>query len=378
MYKNILFILSFILCVSSCKITRSTTSMGVLNDYKDAVLLTIPPPTLDKEGKLILSKIRVCSDDKEVGDNIVRSIKDWGNIIGRTKYLDIKASCDTKDAAFVINAKGMEQAKSAFVCTGTGELRYRVIPKVEGVINKELEAGQSKCDSDLLALKVDFKKFKKDSTYTKYTVMLHEMGHLWGLCDQYKTLNSLGYDTLRNCSDDFIGHTNNDKKSDTIMGNGAHRLRGLTLDDVAAIQNVANFTNQGTNQQWKTFLNYMNDPHKRILVGFTSSCIEKGYVGVLETLTKANTPTSVFVSNECQVPSAFDNSSTNTDNLKPTDSTVTEGTTCGISKELKAGYEVKVVYTKLTDGKWGYWAMPCRSGIKPWGWHIENDPNNKT
>ena len=130
----------------SCKSIDSETKGGVLNHFEDASLLQLPPN----------GTVTICSDNTEVGDNVKRAIYTWASAIERDSYISVDTLCsDNTDVTLKVSQD--TEAPTAHTEPDKGIIHYKDV-----------------------------------DTYGQFPVMLHEVGHNWGLCDQY-------YDGLRNC-----------------------------------------------------------------------------------------------------------------------------------------------------------------------------------
>ena len=212
MKKIITLLTSFILVgiySVSCTATSSQVKWGYLTDVEDVILLKVPPK----------GNVTVCSDNQQIGENVVRSVLVWAKEIGRGNYLNVDNSCNN-NAEFKIDVKyatTVDGFQNPTACTdGQGQIWY----------------------SDA-------------QTYGQFPVMLHEIGHNWGLCDQYINEQMPAAD---NCSNELAGHTNADKTGTGNSVMGANYGSTLTQDDIDGIKYISQMENIGVNNEWKEFL----------------------------------------------------------------------------------------------------------------------------
>ena len=211
MKRVITLLVSFVLIgvySTSCTANSSQVKWGYLTDVEDVILLKVPPK----------GKVTVCSDNQQIGENVVRSVLTWAKEIGRGNYLNVDNSCNN-DTNFKINVKyatTVEGYPNPTACTdGQGQIYYS-------------DAQQ----------------------YGQFPVMLHEIGHNWGLCDQYEN----GDPAADNCSNELAGHTNADKTGTGNSVMGGNYGDTLTSDDIEGIKYIAEMQNIGVNKEWKEFL----------------------------------------------------------------------------------------------------------------------------
>ena len=184
--------------LNGCSSVFSQMKWGLLQEHTSASLIVLAPN----------SKICISSDNQSVGESIAKAIKVWAKEINRDSYLTVETTCSGQ-ADLRMSARLTDQSScpTAQTYPSLGQIEY-------------------------------------SSGYTSFEVMLHEVGHNWGLCDQY--------DGVNNCTDWLEGHTNNDKVGTSVMG--YNRVATLTQDDIDGVKYIANLSTIAANQTWKNFL----------------------------------------------------------------------------------------------------------------------------
>ena len=197
----------------SCNSSLSSTKWGVLQYYSSAVLLKVPPK----------GKVTVCADNSQVGNHVSKAVLEWATAAGRGGYISSDTECSS-DADLKMTVKA--------IYSGTAYSSYTIGTITYNVNNQNMMT---------------------------YSVMLHEVGHAWGLCDQYQGVN--------NCNDNVQGHGNWNKENNSIMSYG-NRFSSLQPDDIAGIRYIVDQPGVAQNDAWKEFL---NDPDKKPIKGEDSS-----------------------------------------------------------------------------------------------------------
>lgn len=195
----LIYTLSFFF-LNGCAQNLSTPEWGILTQYKDAVLLKIPPR----------GKVTVCADRQQVGENVAQSVLIWAKEIGRDKYITSKNDCD-RSSDVTLTVQAANDVQTANTAYWEGKINYNAT----------------------------------DATYQQLAVMLHEVGHNWGLCDQYTS-------ALWNCDQSEQSAWNENSNGVSVMG-GNYKTT-LAADDIKGIKHITSMQGVGQNDQWKTFL----------------------------------------------------------------------------------------------------------------------------
>lgn len=161
------------------------------------------------------STIAVC---EKYGELAVAGLKKWSDPIDRTSRLNYVTNCNSLPRnAIRIYLKPMSPYEQG--------IAYADLIKMEIVYN--LQAIQSAGINGGLE-----------------SVLLHEMGHVWGLCDQYDMGN------YTNCDYSSPGKTASNRVLNSVMGEGG-RLE-LTSDDITGIEMLAKRDDLPGNAAWKS------------------------------------------------------------------------------------------------------------------------------
>ena len=198
-----LLVLINVLFNFACSSIMSNTSWGRMIEYQEVTLLKVPPK----------GKVTVCADNKSVGQHIAKAILVWAKEIQRDKYMTSDDNCSSS-ADIKLSARLTDPSicPTAQTYPTLGQIEY-------------------------------------NSSYMSFPVMLHEVGHNWGLCDQY--------DGVANCDDTLVSHTNNDKVKESVMASNNSSV--LMKDDIDGIRAIASFSGIGQNDAWKEFLVNVSD-----------------------------------------------------------------------------------------------------------------------
>ena len=185
--------------LTGCASQFSKMSWGIMQEHQSAVLISKLPPN---------GKVCISSDNQSVGESIARSIKVWAKEINRDTHITVETSCSgSADVRMSARLTDQSTCPTAQTYPTLGQIEY-------------------------------------SSGYASFEVMLHEVGHNWGLCDQYQG--------VANCADWLEGHTNSDKVGNSVMGsNGSSTLMS---DDIEGIKYLANLETIVMNKNWKDFL----------------------------------------------------------------------------------------------------------------------------
>lgn len=158
--------------------------------------------------------IRVCADTDDLAERGVQIVKLWAAPIGRAEKLDVKAGCSGGVRLLKIHdGSAGPCGAGAAGCSG----------------GNEIWIGNAR---------------SKLGTY----VMIHEIGHQWGMCDQYAG--------VENC--EVSGP--NGKNNRSVMGNGNPNQTNISADDIEGIRYLADMYPQRprktkANDAWKQLIN---------------------------------------------------------------------------------------------------------------------------
>lgn len=190
-YISTLISFSF-LFLSCAPADLSQTSWGSLYSNKitsNTVMLTVAPN----------EPVAVCGTE-EVRNTIKEAIIMWASAIGRDKYMNI-VGCDDVARVKIDTNKKSNIGVPAYIDPVAGDITY------------------------------------KDETFP---ILLHEIGHAWGLCDQYAGVN--------NCNEAIKGHGNRNKVGDSVMATA--KFSELKEDDIEGIKYVTSISEVPTNASW--------------------------------------------------------------------------------------------------------------------------------
>lgn len=180
------------------QLTLSNLEWGILTNVESSSLLKIPPK----------GKVTVCADNPQVGENVAKSVLVWAKAIGRDQYIVSTSDCSSDyDVKLTVQQSNVQTA-----CTYS--------------------------DRGLIY-------YRDTYTYGQFPVMLHEVGHNWGMCDQY-----IG--GLWNCNQSVQNAWTENSNGTSVMG-GNYKSE-LAPDDIKGIKYIADMQGIGQNQQWKDFL----------------------------------------------------------------------------------------------------------------------------
>lgn len=146
-------------------------------------------------------------------DLIAESVRVWAKSIGRDAYLNINSNCQASGARLIRGISPTESDPSS-MCSGN----------VAAYTNGQYIKFCKEYSQDLMI-----------------NISLHEVGHGWGLCDQY--------DDGMNCDPEHRGPT--DPRS--VMGAAQGNLE-LTADDIEGIKALSEREDIPANAVWKRFL----------------------------------------------------------------------------------------------------------------------------
>ena len=243
--KIIYFVLAavFSSLLTSCVPMKSSLKWGLLQYYESVTLLRLPPPK-SVDGKTDLT---VCADNELIRGYVEKSVLAWAKVIGRNSYINItqngcpsysSSSQNQYDSSSdMYNSQAMLQHANGTTMSVDIRLNAQAETQKAGIAAyTEPHSGEIKYGPDT----------------TTYGTILHEVGHNWGLCDQYIAIGEDGKDTAANCNDNLAGHGNSNKVTSAVMGAG-HRS-DLTDDDIEGIKYIVNQPGVAQNDQWKAFL----------------------------------------------------------------------------------------------------------------------------
>ncbi len=232
----------------------SQLSWGHIQD--EALLPSSPQYLINKkpgETYRICLAPRMAQELPGVAAELEAAVKIWGSYIGRSIPVDVKianeAECgESKDliADFTaLNSSTVGRTGASWRGFGpdrilsfrrTLELRdYTKSPdpiqQVENWESLEMASGQSRTAQEIVELLQRRSELTVSAPKKAMTlpVIVHEMGHVWGLCDQYEGAN--------NCDP---RHSSTHPELKSIMGasSGINRLY-LTDDDITGIRELA-------------------------------------------------------------------------------------------------------------------------------------------
>lgn len=207
---KLLFTVTIVLTalMSSCQPPKSVISRvkwGVLGQDGSKSLIDVKPG----------ESIGVCGNDPAAVQALISAIKAWAEPIGRASQLKIINSCNgsSKFVRITAGSKG-PCPEGAAGCSGGNDIWVMDYRSAVGI-----------------------------------HIVLHEVGHQWGLCDQYDVTAAFGLPD--NC--EFEGPRGKDPNA--VMGS-ARGLTRLTADDIEGIKYLADLhptmrRRSSANDQWK-------------------------------------------------------------------------------------------------------------------------------
>ena len=241
--KLIMFWVSLCLITTSCRmsIVESHMSYGALTHLEEIPLLSAAP----------CSTIQICAADKNMEEFGLQAVKMWAHAIDRDEFLNFEIipqvgpTCD-----------GSLNRDKFFTTPQISLFPGEQLVDNEEFINKEAARFLFGKDEEKIKDNIETKRpfsipavglivYSKDKA--ELPVVVHEMGHLWGACDQYVAEDS------NNCDDGITNHGNEYKVTQGSSMSEANR-KMLSLDDIRAIRLVASREGVGANDEWKRFL----------------------------------------------------------------------------------------------------------------------------
>jgi hypothetical protein len=212
--------IGFFSLITSCadKPSESEPYWGHLNYSPNAWIANIGPQ----------STISTCGNYADEG---AESIKIWAAAIGRASDLKIQTtSCEPQ----------------AYLSPSSANHQYEFRTAVTSF-------EQTYCKENILAFasaEMRLVVVCRPDVNLK-GVMLHEVGHLWGMCDQYPIrLSSTGEPLGDNC--DPV-HRTSERQGDSVMGAGG-LYSELTATDAEGIKALSLRTDIPANKEWRDYL----------------------------------------------------------------------------------------------------------------------------
>jgi len=203
-FLSIIGVLLLFSCGSD-KAPTSKTSWGHLDYARSALLLKVPPN----------GDLGICGPYRA---EVTTAIQTWAEVIGRRHYISFDANCDR---ALHIKTEAWSQAQ---IC------RQFNLPSNCNIVGF---AGGNQ-----LVLRKDFPR--------NNNLVLHEVGHFWGMCDQYADSSQPG-GWLSSCSKSYRSSA---RHPESIMGAATTGRTALTPDDIAGIKAMALRTDIPLNAAW--------------------------------------------------------------------------------------------------------------------------------
>lgn len=198
---------------------QSRIQWGHLGGISTSYFLVALPPQ---------SKITVCGDSRTIVANALRI---WAEGAGRAEHLTIDDAC-SPNATKQIQVYGIKD----------GEPQTGACNKVNINTGVSNTAGYSIVEYGAIKICPASAKYDSDSMFA---LLLHEVGHLWGMCDQY------GHAV--NCDENNKGPV--DKNS--VMG--ASYSRSLAADDLRGIRALTNRTDVPNYNLWRSLASKNSD-----------------------------------------------------------------------------------------------------------------------
>jgi hypothetical protein len=187
--------------------------------------------------------ISVCSSDRRAASLAADAVKEWAAAIGRQR-LNVRVDECTKGPANLhvrqmIQVKTYEESKMecAKYPSWLGGHTIIAFKKEHRIyICKDVFSEEESENSSFISqLTTGINISSKPSLQS---TLLHEVGHIWGLCDQYEK-SSL------NCDANYVIHTPEDA---SVMG--AAHLKKLTWDDLETLAWLAQRPDISANKVW--------------------------------------------------------------------------------------------------------------------------------
>jgi hypothetical protein len=176
----------------------SRVKWGVHNSARSANLLNLRPA----------QSVEICADNKDHIPAAHFAIEQWATALGRWGHFKV-LDCG-KGATLRINMDGFEQTGLNFFTGNPGRV---------------------------------FVNGSASGNYLK-AISLHEFGHSYGLCDQYKDAGSA------NCSDERSLRQDNDE----VMGSTNAKKLALTAGDIEGVRHTAGDFTIKANLEWDNYL----------------------------------------------------------------------------------------------------------------------------
>jgi hypothetical protein len=186
---------------------------GHLDGFLEPTLVNVPPN----------AKIAVCADAKMLAP-VMNAMRAWATALGRLEHLKLEATCDPAGASGWVSVVDPVSAQDKADC-------------------------QSDAFADPAFKKTDFGGgiMVCHPDQEMVGLLIHEVGHLWGMCDQYAD------DTFEVGMHSSCSKVNASASATTSVMNGTGP-KELTPDDVAGIKALAARTDIPANAVWKKFL----------------------------------------------------------------------------------------------------------------------------
>ena len=177
---------------------ESRLQWGVHNSARSANILNLLPN----------QSVEVCADKQDWVAASHEAIQKWATVIGRWGHIKIVQCGQTSD--LTINLQGFDSTGLNYFTARPGKI---------------------------------FMKSSASGNFLR-AIALHEFGHSFGMCDQYKDAGS------SNCSDARSERQENSE----VMGATNPSKLNLTLGDIEGVRKAASDLSIRANSQWKNYL----------------------------------------------------------------------------------------------------------------------------
>ena len=176
--------------------TSLISCAGVLSTQNNVNLAPAVNKELTRNPSMLLyanpsASIAVCDEDDSVADKILQAVEEWAKVIDRNKALVFEK--------YEFDSENRDCKKPNYPAS------FIIIGLHDNSFEKE-SAMKQKVTTSTGAAKVKFRDNNPD-----YKIILHEAGHLWGMCDQ-KDENSQKFGL--NCKSTDI----KESEVDSVMG----------------------------------------------------------------------------------------------------------------------------------------------------------------
>ena len=203
MYVLIGIALSMII---SCGTAPEPTSLkwGHLKSARNALLLKVPP-----DGNL-----GICGP---YADDVSEAVRTWAAVINRAEQINISDDCRQK-----IHIKTEAWSHARICQLFSLPINCRIVGFAGG---------------NQLVIREDFP--------LDNNLVLHEVGHLWGMCDQYRGNTRDGW--MNNCNQYY---RSSQRHGESAMGAAYKGRTALTADDIKGIKALAIRNDIPMNSRW--------------------------------------------------------------------------------------------------------------------------------